>query len=272
MYYVEDGLRRPESMVFRTKRNRRVLQFRLPEVRRLLGRSMTKKERGNGLATHLSHVLDATGICSYELWNSQTKTRCGITCQRNIDAPHAYRVFLWGIGKDNILARMNEAWERALMLQTSCVLHEVRRRLGGQFTECLPKCRPRTPSLKQHFRHSRLTWHDAVIVVGRAVRREAAWIHRRMCRAINANGSALIRIKTFVIRIDIVDKFSSLVSTDMQVELWTTDDNTHAIYRRMRNRLRQSLKRERKEKVRAREQVREWRERLRRMRALAARG
>jgi hypothetical protein len=94
--------------------------------------------------------------------------------------------------------------------------------------------------LRQHFKNTPLTWGNAIRIIARAVRMRTYDVESRFLAGMLERGVAALRIGTlFVIRLNTGAPFSGSVAPTHSVTLWSTKDNKHPAYRRLRKALRQ---------------------------------
>jgi hypothetical protein len=251
MPYAID-LRSPNAVVFREDGGDRTESFHAKEISRLIDLLLDRKSRNNGTGRQLFGALRATGFCSYTHERSHWNGR-GFMCFRAAGTVDQYHLQLVGDYVADLLRFLNTD-DRATFARKAAITKAF---LKERASPPLPKGALRIwklhplagagADLRRHFHHTHLDWRDATSIVARAARLSLSMVDQKMRRSLDVRGAAVLWVGTsFVFRINISYTYRGLLDLDAPVELFSTKDNQHAVYRRLRTMMRKHLKRERR--------------------------
>lgn len=219
-------------------------RFGLKEASSITDLMLTRKMRNNGVGRQLMSRLAATGACA-TYFRDQSGQTYGFAWARSRTDPSAYELRLVGDYPHPLLRGLN----RALAESYALAAHRQRKELQRAARRAVSHLRHRggqrsiigdNGGLHLHFKNTPLTWAGALRIISRAARMRICELEARLLASMIERGVAALRLKTtFVIRVNLGQAFAGDVPAAHPVTLWSTKDNRHPVYRRLRKAFRQ---------------------------------
>lgn len=234
-----------EPKVFRENTDgTRKLAFNLSEVKAIIDSLLTRKMRNNGIGRHLVSRLLSTGNCTTH-FRSQSSETYGFAWNRSASDSSIFELRLIGDYPQPLLRLLNRPCDE----HAARIVHKKHKEERRVRRRALSHIRPKgqvqrtivgdNGNLRQHFKNTSLVWGMALRVVARAARMSVSEVENQFLSSMIERGAATLRIKTtFVLRVNLGHAFTGTVALSEPVSLWTTKDNAHPVYRRLRKALR----------------------------------
>ncbi len=231
--------------------------FTLKEAKSIIRSLLTKRSRGNGGGRRLLQELRRQGWCHHSTSHPQDR-RLGFSCTAH---PSGYTFKITG-HPYSVGMQLFSQHQRVAAHEASKHRQNVRR---DAYAEGTPKPAKWVPpfralagaaaNLRQHFKQSKLTFGDAAAAIAYAARKSPKWMVCELMESLDLRSVASFRLPGgFVFRVDIKGEKRNALMVGLHTPtlIWSTDDNKHGAYRRLRAKLRQIMNKA--SKARKREQ------------------
>ena len=229
------------------------------EMLLLLNRTATRKEHNTGVLKHLLRRLKKEGSCEYirgvEI-KSVGISRLMLTIERT--SRNRYRTNCPDSCVEYLLSRAN-------LYRSTKIKFKVKENFVKKPAIQKPV---RLRKLRAQYSHTRITWQQALSILAYAYnfgnRTNDLKAHMRG-QTRGTNNSLRIRLQSITMEIELLGGVL-LPDDDSKVGLWCEKDNQHRVYRRLRNKLRQTFHLSDKAKRKQAKEIkrmRQWRTRHR---------
>ncbi|MES2931757.1 MAG: hypothetical protein V4682_03645 [Patescibacteria group bacterium] len=209
---------------------------------------LDRKARGNGVTRHLASTLKYTGACTYTYPRRHPGNLLGFTCTI-VPNEQTYRLWIAGSSSDTemLVTRLNARESLCIAIRKS---QEQAARTRGTHRKLknAPAHAGANGRLKRHFRNSsiRLDMAASAIAYALSLTKETARSELLDSLAQNTAGVATLRRGRFVFRVEFPVYGRGLFDVSGDLLFYSTNDNGHRAYRRVRCFLRKRLNQNRK--------------------------
>ena len=236
----------------------RVKSFTFPQVSNVINTLLDRKARNNGVGRHLASTLKLTGECHYLFPHRMRGNELGFSC-RVVSNESLYALGLAGeeSNVDFLIRRLNARESLRIAIYRGQELAKQTRGTHKKGTPLKAVAGASRVRQKRHFQNSDVRLEVLVRAIAHAGRLTTSRVHGELMETLQRNGSvATLRVGSFIFRVEFPTYGrNSLVDVSGSLLLYTTSDNSHPAYRRLRNFLRKHFNSERKETNIAREIV-----------------
>lgn len=209
---------------------------------------LDRKARSNGVSRHLASTLKYTGVCTYTYPRRHPGTLLGFTCQI-VPNEQTYRLWIAGSSPDTemLVTRLNARESLCIAIRKS---REQAARTRG--THRKPKRAPAHAGangrLKRHFRNSSIRLDMAASAIAYALSLTKGDVRCELLDSLSQNttGVATLRRGRFVFRIEFPLYGHGLFDVSGDLLFFSTNDNGHRAYQRVRRFLKKRLNKNRK--------------------------
>jgi len=209
---------------------------------------LDRKARSNGVTRHLASTLKYTGECTYTYPKRHPGNLLGFTC-KVVPNEQAYRLWIAGSSQDTkmLVTRLNARESLCIAIRKSQE-RAAQTRGTHRKPEHAPAVAGANGRLKRHFRNSSIRLDMAASAIAYALSLTKVAVHSELLESLaeNTSGVATFRRGRFVFRIEFPVYGRGLFDVSGDLLFYSTNDNGHRAYRRVRCFLRKRLNQNRK--------------------------
>jgi len=218
---------------------------------------LDRKARKNGVTRHLASTLKYTGACTYTYPKSHPGDLLGFTC-KIVPNEQAFRLWIAGSSQDTemLVTRLNARESLCIAIRKSQE-QAAQTRGTHRKSKHAPALAGTNGRLKRHFRNSslRLDMAASAIAYALSLTKEAVRTELLESLAQNTAGVATLRRGRFVFRVEFPMYGHGLFDVSGDLLFFSTNDNGHRAYQRVRRFLKKRLNKNRKVDQERREMV-----------------